>query len=80
VSWDEAFANRYDEWSAHMTEWISLVASLRLRDRQRKRSSNPLALGSQDSNRRSGVDRLRCSKEDRCATNDGHSRAQGHDE
>jgi SAM-dependent methyltransferase len=28
MSWDEAFANRYDEWSAHMTEDVAFYVGL----------------------------------------------------
>ena len=28
MSWDEAFADRYDEWSAHMTEDIAFYVEL----------------------------------------------------
>jgi hypothetical protein len=28
MSWDEAFANRYEEWSAHMTDDIAFYVEL----------------------------------------------------
>jgi hypothetical protein len=30
MSWDEAFARRYDEWSAHMTEDVAFYVDLAL--------------------------------------------------
>ena len=32
MSWDEAFADRYDEWSAHMTADVAFYVELVLRD------------------------------------------------
>jgi hypothetical protein len=38
-TWDEAFADRYDEWSAHMTADITFYA--RPRVRRHKQASSP---------------------------------------